>query len=87
EALVPVIVLSVVAQSVNVAIQSSLGSLFPEIIMNMFRPVLQISDTLVGTLMISFIVHILWFCGLHGTNVIIALLNPIILTNLDSNIR
>ncbi len=87
EALVPVVVLSIVAQSVNIAIQSLAGSLFPEIIMSMFRPVLRISDTLVGTLMISFIVHMLWFCGLHGTNVIVALLNPIILTNLDSNIR
>ncbi|WP_024653157.1 PTS cellobiose transporter subunit IIC [Borrelia persica] len=87
EALIPVFLLTVIAQSINIFVQSVTGSLLPEIIMNVFRPVLYVSDTLFGTLIIVFLINMLWFCGLHGGGIIGALLNPITLTNLEINAR
>ncbi|UGQ16495.1 PTS cellobiose transporter subunit IIC [Borrelia sp. RT5S] len=87
EALIPVVLLTLIAQATNLFVQSTTGNLLPEIIISIFRPLLYISDTLIGTLIIVLIVHVFWFCGLHGSGVIIALLNPIILANLEVNVK
>lgn len=76
-----------IAQTINIAVQKTTGTLLPEIMMNIFRPMLNISDTLFGSLMIVFIIHIFWFCGIHGGSLVSVFLNPVSLTNLEINAR
>ncbi|UPA09857.1 PTS cellobiose transporter subunit IIC (plasmid) [Borrelia nietonii YOR] len=87
EALIPVILLTIIAQTINIAVQSTTGTLLPEIMMHIFRPMLNISDSLFGSLMIVFIIHIFWFCGIHGGALVSVFLSPISLTNLEINAR
>ncbi|ETZ17604.1 PTS system, diacetylchitobiose-specific IIC component [Borrelia duttonii CR2A] len=87
EALIPVFLLAIISQTINIFVQSTTGKLLPEIIMNIFSPILYVSDTLFGVLVIVFLIHILWFCGLHGGGIVGALLGPITLANLEINAR
>ena len=41
--------------------------------------------TLPAVIFILLIVHLLWFCAIHGVNVVVAIINPIILSNLSEN--
>ncbi|AHH07500.1 PTS system, diacetylchitobiose-specific IIC component (plasmid) [Borrelia crocidurae DOU] len=87
EALIPVFLLAIISQTMNIFVQSTTGKLLPEIIMNIFSPILYVSDTLFGVVVIVFLIHILWFCGLHGGGIVGALLGPITLANLEINAR
>ena len=85
ELLLPVVVVILIFQPLNILVQSKAGVMIPELMMNIFRPSIRASDTLPAVIFILLIVHLLWFCGLHGVNVVIAIINPIILTNLTEN--
>jgi PTS system cellobiose-specific IIC component len=84
ELLTPIIAVIVILTPINNWVQST-GKMIPELIMNAFKPLIHASDSLPAVLLIIIIVHILWFAGLHGTNVVIALIGPITLSNLALN--
>lgn len=85
EILVPVVVISFVFQTVNMLIQNNMKIMVPDLIMKILQPLLNMSDGLVSLIIILLLVHILWFCGIHGANVVNVVLTPIILTNLAIN--
>lgn len=58
--------------------------LIPELMMKLFVPLVGAADSLPGLLLIVLLVHVLWFCGLHGTN-IVGVITAIMLTNLQAN--
>ncbi|MCK5779580.1 MAG: PTS cellobiose transporter subunit IIC [Psychrilyobacter sp.] len=84
ELLTPIIAVILILQPINIWVQST-GKMIPEIIMNAFAPLVHASDSLPAIILILVIVHLLWFAGLHGVNVVVAIINPIILTNLATN--
>ena len=85
ELLLPVVVVILLFQPLSILVQNKLGMMIPELIMNIFRPLIRASDTLPAVIIILLIVHLLWFCGIHGVNVVVAIINPIILSNLSEN--
>ena len=85
EILVPVVVISFVFQTINMLIQNNMKIMVPDLIMKILQPLLNMSDGLVSIIIILLLVHILWFCGIHGANVVNVVLQPIILTNLALN--
>ena len=85
EILVPVAVISFLFQTVNMLIQNGMKIMVPDLIMKILQPLLNMSDGLVSVIIILLLVHILWFCGIHGANVVNVVLQPIILTNLALN--
>ena len=85
EILVPVAVISVIFQIINVIIQKNMLIMIPDLIMKILQPLLNMSDGLVSIIIILLLIHILWFCGIHGANVVSAVLQPITLTNLALN--
>lgn len=50
-----------------------------------FGFVTELTNTWLGVMVIYFLVHALWLVGIHGANIIFALITPITLTNLASN--
>lgn len=84
ELLTPIIAVILVFQPISLWVQST-GKMIPELIMNIFAPLVQASDSLPAIILILVIIHVLWFAGLHGVNVVVAVINPIILTNLAAN--
>ncbi|MEI0516313.1 PTS cellobiose transporter subunit IIC [Brachyspira murdochii] len=85
EILIPVAVISFLFQTINWIIQNSMQIMVPDLIMKVLQPLLSMSDGLVSIIIILLLVHILWFCGIHGANVVQAIINPIVLTNLALN--
>lgn len=84
ELLTPIIGVILVLQPLNILIQKS-GKMIPELIMELFAPIITASDTLPAVLLVILVTHVLWFAGLHGVNVVVAVINPIILSNLATN--
>lgn len=57
-----------------------------EIIFNIFQEPLQgLGNTLPAAVAVSFINHILWFFGLHGTNIIGSVIEPLYLPLIEQN--
>ena len=85
ELLIPVAVVIVLFQALNIIIQKKLIMMIPELVMKIFEPLLHISDSLPSIILILFLVHLLWFAGLHGTNILGAIISSISLSNLAFN--
>lgn len=85
ELLIPVAVVIVLFQAINLIIQKSLLLMLPDLFMKIFEPLLHISDSLPSIILILFLVHLLWFAGLHGTNILGAIISSISLSNLAFN--
>lgn len=85
EILVPVAVISILFQIINVIIQKNMLVMLPDLIMVIFQPLLNLSDGLFSIILILFLIHILWFCGLHGANIINPVVMLIAMTNLSVN--
>ena len=85
ELLIPVVVVIVIFQAINIIIQKSLMMMIPELVMKIFEPLLKVSDSLPSIIIILLVIHILWFAGLHGTNIVDAIVKAITLSNLAVN--
>lgn len=85
ELLIPVSVAALIFQTVNIIIQKKLMMMIPELIMKIFDPLLKVSDSLPSIIILLLVIHILWFVGLHGTNIVLAIVNSITLSNLAVN--
>ncbi|WP_295297060.1 PTS cellobiose transporter subunit IIC [uncultured Brachyspira sp.] len=84
ELLIPVAVVIVLFQALNIIIQKKLIMMIPELVMKIFEPLLHVSDSL-PSIILLLIIHILWFAGLHGTNIVDAIVKAITLSNLAIN--
>lgn len=85
ELLIPVIVVILLFQSLNIFIQKKIFLMIPDLIMKIFSPLLHVSDSLPSIILIILVIHILWFAGLHGTNIVDAIVKTITLSNLAIN--
>ncbi|MGL5123790.1 MAG: PTS cellobiose transporter subunit IIC [Fusobacteriaceae bacterium] len=85
ELLIPVIVTTVIFQGLSIVIQKNMYIMIPELIMKALEPLLRMSDSLPSLMVILIITHLLWFAGLHGGNIVVAVVNSITLSNLAAN--
>ena len=85
EILIPVAVISILFQIVNVIIQKNMLIMIPDLIMKILKPLLNLSDGLFAIIIILLLIHILWFCGIHGANVLNVVVPAIVYTNLAIN--
>ena len=51
-----------------------------------FAFVSQITNTWLGIVVIYLLVHALWMVGIHGANIVMGLVNPILLANMAQNV-
>ncbi|EGO62647.1 PTS cellobiose transporter subunit IIC [Acetonema longum] len=49
-------------------------------------PISGFADQLGSAIFVAFLIHILWFFGLHGSNIILPLTNAVYLPNINNNI-
>ncbi len=85
ELLTPIMLVTVLFHPLSLFIQNLKGMFIPAVLLDVFRPLINGSDSLPAVLTIVVIVHVLWFAGLHGVNVVVAIINPIIFSNLAIN--
>lgn len=85
ELLTPIVIVTMIIHTLSLIIQNIKGVFIPQYLLEVFRPLLNASDSLPAILLLIIVVHLLWFAGLHGVNVVVAIVNPIILSNLAIN--
>ena len=85
ELLIPVVVVIVIFQTINIIIQKGSLMMIPELVMKIFEPLLHVSDSLPSIIILLLVIHLLWFAGLHGTNIVDAIVKAITLSNLAIN--
>jgi len=85
ELLTPVMAVILIFHPISLLVQKVKGVFIPQLLQDFLQPYLQVTDSLPAVLFIIVVVHVLWFAGLHGVNVVLAIINPIILSNLADN--
>ena len=83
--IIPIAVVGVLFQIINIIIQKKMMILVPNLIMKIISPLLSISDSLPSVIILLLVIHILWFVGIHGANVVNAVITTITLSNLALN--
>lgn len=58
-----------------------------QFIMNIFKPLVFAGDTLGGVLVPTFLITLLWACGIHGDSIVGTVARPIWLVLLDENTK
>lgn len=85
ELLVPVLVMIATLYPLSLILQHYSGMLLPELIMEIFKPLVSASDSLTAVLICVLVSHLLWFCGIHGAAIVTNLLQPFWLANIAAN--
>lgn len=83
-ALVPAFIIAFVVIIIN-GVFVALGTDIFTVIQIPFGFVTSLTNSWIGVAIIFFLIHILWLVGIHGTNTIIPLLQPILLGNIAIN--
>lgn len=83
-ALIPAFIVAFVVLIINGVLVIFNTDVF-QIIQVPFGFVTNLTNTWLGIMVIYFLVHALWLVGIHGANIIFALITPITLSNLAAN--
>ncbi len=86
EALIPTFLIIILGLVIN-AILASFSLTLPALIIVIFRPLVQFTDSLPGILLIAFLVHFLWSLGIHGGAVATPIVMPFLLKNTAENME
>lgn len=85
EALIPLVVNIIIFYLLNTICQLLTGTIIPEFILNIFKPLLIASDSLGGMLVYAFLLNALWIVGINGGNIVNSVMSSILLVNLAEN--
>ena len=84
-ALIPAFVVAITVIFINGAF-IFMGTDIYKVIAIPFAFVTNITNTLPGIIVIYLLVHALWIVGIHGANIVMGLVNPILLANMAANV-
>lgn len=83
--LVPALIVIITIYPLNLLLLGQFDMLLPEAIMALFKPLISATDTLPAILFATFLVHLLWFAGIHGAAIVGGIMAPFYLVNLGMN--
>ncbi|MCA0385228.1 MAG: PTS sugar transporter subunit IIC [Firmicutes bacterium] len=86
-ALFPGMIVLAVASLVMILFTSFETNLFSVVVKYVAMPLTNVADSLGSALLIVFMTHFLWFFGLHGSNIIGGVVEPILLPLLTKNLE
>lgn len=85
-ALIPGVVIGTGSMIIYVVCDAVKGISMTEIIYEILQiPMQSLSDSLIGIILIMFFISLLWWCGIHGPNVVMAIMSPILTANALDN--
>lgn len=85
-ALIPAFVVAITVILINGAF-ITMGTDIYKVIAIPFGFVKHITNSIGGIIVIYFLVHALWLVGIHGANIVMGLVNPILLANMAENVN
>ena len=88
ESLIPItIVVNILLwQTVSWIVLRTAGVLLPQFILDLMKPLIATSNSWVMVVIIGLFINGFWLFGLHGGNIVGAVINPFLLLNLNENI-
>jgi len=88
KALIPAMVILVIVGLFQALMTVFAGMSVFEVIFEVIqRPLQGLGNTLPAALLIAFLNHLLWFFGLHGTNIIGSVMEPLYLPLIEENLK
>lgn len=84
-ALIPVVLIAFVIIIINGGLVAFGTDIF-KVVAIPFGFVVKLTDSWIGVVIIYFLLHAMWIVGIHGGSIISAVLTPIFLANMQSNI-
>ncbi|MGX7776571.1 PTS cellobiose transporter subunit IIC [Streptococcus pluranimalium] len=85
-ALIPAFVVAITVILIN-GVFIMMGTDIYKVIAIPFGFVKNITNSIGGIIVIYFLVHALWLVGIHGANIVMGLVNPILLANMADNVN
>ncbi len=83
--LIPIVFLTVIVVSLNVVLGYNEMTI-PSAVMEIFKPIVAASDSFFACLLAVIVIQLLWFAGIHGSQVVVVgILYPILMVNLGLN--
>ncbi|GAB6676398.1 MULTISPECIES: PTS cellobiose transporter subunit IIC [Bacillus cereus group] len=86
-ALVPAFVILIATASIQLAVKLAGTSIHKFVFETIQLPLQGLAGTLPSAIIIALLIHVLWFFGLHGPNIIGGIIDPIYLPALEKNIK
>ncbi|CAH2462561.1 MULTISPECIES: PTS cellobiose transporter subunit IIC [Bacillus cereus group] len=86
-ALVPAFVILIVTAGIQLAVKLAGTSIHKFVFETIQVPLQGLAGTLPSAIIIALLIHVLWFFGLHGPNIIGGIIDPIYLPALEKNIK
>ena len=83
--IIPIFIVFVSLSAFNSLLEIKVGMHLPQLIEQLFRPLVLASDSLIAVLVSVLICQLLWFIGIHGSIVVTGIMNPFWMTNLLVN--
>ncbi|CAH0536370.1 PTS sugar transporter subunit IIC [Vibrio marisflavi] len=83
--IIPIMIVMITLSSFNLFIANQFGLHFPQLIEEIFHPLIMASDSLTAVLISILICQLLWFVGIHGSLVVTGIMNPFWMSNLLAN--
>lgn len=86
EALYPIFAIMLVTLPINhILLGTSTPMILPEKILALFGPLVSASNSLPAILLVVFLIHALWWFGIHGANATLGIVAPILAVNFANN--
>ncbi|EEL68121.1 PTS cellobiose transporter subunit IIC [Bacillus mycoides] len=86
-ALVPAFVILIATASIQLAVKLAGTSIHKIVFETIQLPLQGLAGTLPSAIIVALLIHVLWFFGLHGPNIIGGIIDPIYLPALEKNIK
>lgn len=88
EALIPTVIILIILGFFQALMNVFANISIFEVIFNILQEPLQgLGNTLPAAMLVSFLNHLLWFFGLHGTNIIGSVIEPVYLPLIEENLN
>lgn len=87
EVLIPLFITTVLFMGLNILCISMTGAGLTMLVFNIFQPLLSASDSLISILFITLLTQVFWFFGIHGNNMVSAVVTPITTANITMNLE
>ncbi|PJC87342.1 PTS cellobiose transporter subunit IIC [Vibrio sp. HA2012] len=83
--MLPILAVMISVSIFNLYLETGYGVHFPQLVQELFQPLVLASDSLIAILIAILICQLLWFMGIHGALIVTGIMNPFWMPNIIAN--
>jgi len=83
---IPMLSVMVIIFPAVVYIENTFGKPIPLLMMEMLAPLVQASDSMLAIVLFTFVTHVMLFCGIPGSLILMQLWTPFLINNMSANL-